>query len=124
MKTVEWTDKAMANFRHIARYITLAFGRRTTEKFEKNIAEWETRIVRNPCIGLREPLMAERPEGFRSVVVHRNCKLVYYVDGDTVYIADVWDIETASWSIMLMAIQCILPMCGTLAASLSFKLTT
>ena len=48
-------------------------------------------IVRNPCIGLREPLMAERPEGFRSVVVHRNCKLVYYVDGDTVYIADVWD---------------------------------
>ena len=45
----------------------------------------------NPCIGLREPLMAERPEGFRSVVVHRNCKLVYYVDGDTVYIADVWD---------------------------------
>ena len=90
MKTVEWTDKAMANFRHIARYITLAFGRRTTEKFEKNIAEWETRIVRNPCIGLREPLMAERPEGFRSVVVHRNCKLVYYVDGDTVYIADVW----------------------------------
>ena len=91
MKTVEWTGKAMVNFRHIARYITFAFGKRTTEKFEKNIAEWEARIARNPGIGIREPLMAGRPEGFRSVVVHRNCKLVYYVDGNTLYIADVWD---------------------------------
>ena len=28
---------------------------------------------------------------YRSVVVHRNCKLVYYAEGDTLYIADVWD---------------------------------
>ena len=44
-----------------------------------------------PGIGSYEPLLVERPEGFRSVVVHRNCKLVYYVDGDTLYIADLWD---------------------------------
>ncbi len=87
----KWTPYAQRQRKETARYIATVFGRKAAGNFHRNIREWVASIVRNPCIGLREPLMTERPEGFRSVVVHRNCKLVYYVDGDTVYIADVWD---------------------------------
>ena len=91
MKTVEWTDKAMAHFLRTTHYLTAEFGRKAAGKFEKNIAEWEALIACNPGIGPREPLLAHRAEGFRSVVIHKNCKLVYYVEGDTLYIAALWD---------------------------------
>ena len=91
MKTVEWTDKAMADFQRTTRYIIAEFGRKAAGKFEQNITEWEALIVRNPAIGMKEPQLAHRPEGFRSIVISRQNKLVYYVQGETVYIAALWD---------------------------------
>ena len=42
-------------------------------------------------MGLKEPLLRGLKREYRSVVVHRNCKLVYYVEGDILYIAALWD---------------------------------
>ena len=48
-------------------------------------------IARNPAVGPKEPLLAGRPEEYRSVVAHKNCKLVYYVKDDILHIAALWD---------------------------------
>ncbi len=75
----------------MARYISREFGKKAVEKFSQNINQWVRTIACNPGIGFKEPLLEKHPEGFRSVVVHRNCKLVYYVTAKAVYIAALWD---------------------------------
>ena len=87
----KWTPFAQQKRKETARYLAAVFGRKAAMNFHQNIREWGGHITCYPGIGSYEPLLVERPEGFRSVVVHRNCKLVYYVDGDTLYIADLWD---------------------------------
>ena len=67
------------------------FGQKSLDKFIRNVQEWVLRIARNPAIGPKEPLLADRPEEYRSVVTHKNCKLVYYVKGDILHIAALWD---------------------------------
>ncbi len=50
--------------------------------FCKAIPEWERK---------KETLLEKEPEGYRNLVVHQNYKLVYYVEGNTIYIVDLWD---------------------------------
>lgn len=38
-----------------------------------------------------EKLLRNRKHIYRSFVVHRHYKLIYYIEKDTVYIADLWD---------------------------------
>ena len=88
---VKWTKFAQRQRREIARYIAMEFGKKAAEKFYRNVAQWVRSIACNPGIGIKEPLLAERPEGFRSIVISRQNKLVYYVKTDTLYIAALWD---------------------------------
>jgi Plasmid stabilization system protein len=38
-----------------------------------------------------EPLLINKPQTFRSLVVHRNYKVIYYIEKETIYIAAIWD---------------------------------
>lgn len=38
-----------------------------------------------------EPLLQERKEVFRSLVVRKNYKVIYYIQNTIIYIADIWD---------------------------------
>ena len=91
MSKVEWSDEARKNFRNTIRYIAYEFGKKAVRKFEANIAQWENLIAMNPAMGPKEPLLQGLKREYRSVVVHRYCKLVYYAEGDTLYIAPLWD---------------------------------
>lgn len=42
-------------------------------------------------MGKIEPLLAGRPQNFRSLVIHKHYKLIYYIDEDTIYIAALID---------------------------------
>ena len=86
MSKVEWSDEARKNFQNTIRYIAYEFGKKAVRKFEANIAQWENLIAMNPAMGPKEPLLQGLKREYRSVVVHRNCKLVY-----SLYIADVWN---------------------------------
>ena len=48
-------------------------------------------LAANPRLGIAEPLLAGRKREYRSIVVHKLFKLVYYVKDETVYIAALWD---------------------------------
>ena len=73
---VKWTKLAQQQRRKTTRYITTEFGKRATEKFHQNVVQWVRRIACNPRIGSKEALLAERPEGFRSIVISKQNKLV------------------------------------------------
>jgi plasmid stabilization system protein ParE len=52
----------------------------------------EVDILRNfPRIAQVEPLLLEYPEMYRSLIVRRTYKVVYYFDEETVYIVAVFD---------------------------------
>ena len=44
-----------------------------------------------PSLGKIEPLLADRSRLYRSVVLTRQNKIIYYIQDDTVYIVDFWD---------------------------------
>ena len=62
---------------------------------------WNRRVGRNVLRNFRknmallahQPLLSDRAKAYRSLVIHKHCKVVYFVDeeADTLVIADVWD---------------------------------
>lgn len=64
-------------------------GRKVIAKYE----DAKKLLARQPWLGRLEPLLADRAKAYRSLVIHKHCKVVYFVDeeADTLVIADVWD---------------------------------
>ena len=44
-----------------------------------------------PQIAAIEPLLINESRTFRSLVVRHTYKVIYYIEGDTIYIAAIWD---------------------------------
>ena len=52
----------------------------------------ESALLANfPQMAALEPLLYEFPKKYRSLVVHRNYKVIYYIDCETVYVVAVFD---------------------------------
>ena len=80
--------------RQISRVYTYGeqhFGKQVAEKTHARIMETLRLLAANPRLGIAEPLLAGRKREYRSIVVHKLFKLVYYVKDETVYIAALWD---------------------------------
>jgi len=45
-------------------------------------------------------LLADLPGTYRSYVMNRINKIIYRVDGDTIFIADFWDVRRAPESLV------------------------
>lgn len=90
---IEWNRKAEQQFYRIASTINESFGKKAVLEFVKNVNEWQSRIVINPEIAAFEPLLENRKIAYRSIVIHKCCKLVYYVNQKqgVVRIAALWD---------------------------------
>ena len=50
-------------------------------------------IEDSPNIGPIEPLLAERAVMYRSYVMNHLDKIVYCIEGDTIYIVAFWDVR-------------------------------
>ena len=88
---VIWDDDASQKLVDALEYGRYTFGERVMKKFYARILEYEKLLQSNPGMGKKETLLEKEPEGYRSLVVHQNYKLVYYVEGNTIYIAALWD---------------------------------
>lgn len=42
-------------------------------------------------IGAIDPLFADRPASYRSIIINGLSKMVYRIDDDTIHIVGVWD---------------------------------
>ena len=90
MKT-QWDPKAKAALRQVARYVNMKFGKKARQDFIQRVKEKEAQLKRAPGIGLIDPLFEDRSQAYRSVIINGLNKLVYRVDGDTIYIVGFWD---------------------------------
>lgn len=88
---VIWNKQAAKQFEMIINYIHQEFGERVALQFYNRVISYEPLLAANPRIGAKEPLLRRRKQNFRSIVVHKYCKLIYYVEDDMLYIADLWD---------------------------------
>ena len=88
---VIWHNQAREALRETAVYIRKNYGLKVKENFRNEVDRVETFLQSNPYMGPIEPLLADLPDSFRSIVVNHLNKIVYYVEDDTVHIADFWD---------------------------------
>lgn len=88
------TEFAKQQIRGIAQNIQRTFSKKHRDNFMQKMKEVRLLLADNPHQGPVEPLLSDSPKGYRSVVVTKLNKMVYYVDNDTtIYIVDLWDVR-------------------------------
>ena len=90
MKVI-WHKRADRQLDHVAEYIRSQFGTNRRRRFLQEVHRTEVILRHNPNIGRIDPLFADRPIDYRSIVISGLSKMVYYVKGDTIRIAAFWD---------------------------------
>ena len=90
---VVWTKKARKQRVETLTYGALTFGKRLALKFKEALHQYDRLLASNSHLGPIEPLLIQEPQIFRSVVVHKHYKLIYYVNtnSNTIYIVALWD---------------------------------
>lgn len=88
---VEWEYMAERNRDQIGDYIFEQFGYNALEHFYEEVNRSVNLLIQHPNLGSIEPLLADLPRSYRSLVVDKLSKLVYRIDEDTIYIVDFWD---------------------------------
>lgn len=88
------TEFAKQQIRDIAHNIQRSFGRKYRNAFMQKVKEKRVLLATNPHLGAVEPLLADSPRNYRSVVVTKLNKMIYYVDDNaTIYVVDFWDVR-------------------------------
>ena len=88
---VVWYPEAAKRLRKVVSYLQTEYGSRSCTKFLKEAYRTERLLSRNPYLGTVEPFLADAPVQYRSVVVNRLNKIVYWINGDVIEIVDFWD---------------------------------
>lgn len=91
MVKVIWTRMAQDHKDEAIAYGAEVFGKKSTIKLNNKIKESLETLSAYPQIGKIEPLLEDSALTYRSLTIHKNYKLVYYIEDDTVVVADIWD---------------------------------
>lgn len=89
--TVIWLRRAETALRHTEEYIQREFGARAGERFINEVKRIAYLLEQMPELGHYEPLLSGREQGYRSIVINKLTKLIYYIHEDKVLIAVLWD---------------------------------
>lgn len=90
---VHISDFAECQIADTAEYIEQAFGTASKREFRQCIRKIVRLLRRNPHLGPLEPLLADLPSGYRSIVVTPLNKMIYEIQDDIIKIVDLWDTQ-------------------------------
>ena len=90
MKVI-WQSNALRQRTGIAEYIRQEFGTKRKTRFLQEVRQMVQKLKRSPGIGQIDPLFADRPQAYRSVIINGLNKMVYRIDDDTIRIVAFWD---------------------------------
>ena len=76
---VIWLPQAKSQLRQTASYILKEFGQRVRSEFMQDVQHANMLLSENPNMGSPEPLLADRSIMYRSYVVNRLNKIVYFI---------------------------------------------
>lgn len=88
---VIWQERTNRKRVQALTYGMKEFGEKTARKLNDDFEHTALLLAANPHLGAPEPLLAHRQKEYRSIVVHKLYKLLYYIDRQTLYITDLWD---------------------------------
>ena len=88
---VVWDPKAKEARTQVANYIRREFGARRKTRFLQEVRQVTQQLKRSPGIRRIDPLFSDRTRTYRSVIINGLNKLVYFTEGDILYIAGFWD---------------------------------
>lgn len=90
MKVI-WLDRAETALRHTEKYILQEYGEIVRDRFMQEVKDVAYLLEKMPELGHFEPLLSDYGQGYRSIVINRLNKLIYYIKDNTVLIAAFWD---------------------------------
>ncbi len=90
---LKWDDMAKAAVLETARSIQRHFGARSCKELLGEIRRTERLLRQNPNLGPKEPLLEDATVEYRSIVVNRLNKLVYWINGDVIEVVDFWELR-------------------------------
>ena len=88
---IHWHKRAAAQLHEVEEYVLQDFGERIRQEFMEEVEQATLSLADMPTIGKIDSLFAHRKQTYRSIIVRRLNKVVYYVKGDTIHIAAFWD---------------------------------
>ena len=89
--TIRWHKRAADQLHQVEDYVLRDFGERIRREFMDEVEQAVLSLADMPTRGKLDPLFAHRKEVYRSIIVRRLNKIVYYVKGETLHIAAFWD---------------------------------
>lgn len=48
-------------------------------------------LTDNPFMGAKEELLEHTGIDFRRIILQKHVKLIYFIEGEVIYLADIWD---------------------------------
>lgn len=92
MKLV-WTERALGHLEKIyAAHLSLTYSERAASLLYNHILDESERLTIFPLLGIAESRLCNADREYRSLVVRKGrFKLIYFVDGDNIVIAAVWN---------------------------------
>jgi plasmid stabilization system protein ParE len=87
---VLWTDSALSQLEDIYDYYKIKASPRIAKKLIKSLVEETIVLESNPLIGVKYPLLLERPFEYRFLVKN-NYKIIYRLNENLVRIISVFD---------------------------------
>ena len=88
---IHWHKRAATALHQVEEYILQEFGERIRREFMDEVDQAVLALADMPTLGKIDPLFAHRRQTYRSIIVRRLNKVVYYVKDDTIHIAAFWD---------------------------------
>jgi plasmid stabilization system protein ParE len=90
---ISWSKQAAESLRDTTAYVRKEFGIKAKQKLLDEVRSIVKQLPNNPCLGKVEPLLEEASVEYRSLVVNRLNKIVYFIntETETIEIVALWD---------------------------------
>ena len=88
---IRWHKRAATQLHEVEDYVLRDFGERIRQEFMDEVEQAVEMLANTPTLGKLDPLFSHRKLAYRSFIVRRLNKVVYYVKGNTLHVAAFWD---------------------------------
>lgn len=89
--TILWHKRAAEALHQVEEYILFNFGEQIRQEFMDEVEKSVLALADNPTIGRIDPLFVHRKQEYRSIIVRKLNKIVYYTQNNTIHVAAFWD---------------------------------
>lgn len=88
---VIWDPRATRGKQNVVSYIRRKFGDDRKDQFLLEVRETTQMLKQHPELGAIDPLFEDFSIVYRSIIINGLSKMVYFIEGDVIYIAAFWD---------------------------------